>query len=94
MGVRKSAVSVAKVRIERGYCEGGCQVPVTGVVDPFIEFTSAGFRGDGEYTCNRACSNYLSIPSDKLTDAEKAEFVTLCAIDRQPVGLCRPWFRG
>jgi sodium/potassium-transporting ATPase subunit alpha len=63
---------------ERGYCEGGCQVPVTSVVDPFIEFTSAGFRGDGEYTCNRACSNYLSIPSDKLTDAEKAEFVDLC----------------
>jgi sodium/potassium-transporting ATPase subunit alpha len=66
---------------ERGYCEGGCQVPVTSVVDPFIEFTSAGFRGDGEYTCNRACSNYLSIPSDKLTDAEKAEFVSLCATD-------------
>jgi sodium/potassium-transporting ATPase subunit alpha len=66
---------------ERGYCEGGCQVPVTSVVDPFIEFTSAGFRGDGEYTCNRACSNCLSIPSDKLTDAEKAEFVSLCATD-------------
>ena len=63
---------------ERGYCEGGCQVPVTSVVDPFIEFTSAGFRGDGEYTCNRACSNYLSIPSDKLTDAEKERFVSLC----------------
>jgi len=63
---------------ERGYCEGGCQVPVTSEVDPFIEFTSAGFRGDGEYTCNRACSNYLSIPSDKLTDAEKARFVSLC----------------
>jgi sodium/potassium-transporting ATPase subunit alpha len=66
---------------ERGYCEGGCQVPVTSVVDPFIEFTSAGFRGDGEYTCNRACSNYESIPSDKLTDAEKAKFVSLCATD-------------
>jgi sodium/potassium-transporting ATPase subunit alpha len=66
---------------ERGYCEGGCQVPVTSIVDPFIEFTSAGFRGDGEYTCNRACSNYESIPSDKLTDAEKAEFITLCEPD-------------
>jgi sodium/potassium-transporting ATPase subunit alpha len=66
---------------ERGYCEGGCQVPVTSIVDPFIEFTSAGFRGDGEYTCNRACSNYESIPSDKRTDAEKAEFVSLCATD-------------
>jgi sodium/potassium-transporting ATPase subunit alpha len=66
---------------ERGYCEGGCQVPVTSIVDPFIEFTSAGFRGDGEYTCNRACSNYESIPSDKRTDAEKEKFVSLCDTD-------------
>ena len=66
---------------ERGYCEGGCQVPVTSEVDPFIEFTSAGFRGDGEYTCNRACSNYESIPSDKRTDAEKEKFVSLCDTD-------------
>jgi sodium/potassium-transporting ATPase subunit alpha len=66
---------------ERGYCEGGCQVPAGGAVDPFIEFTSSGFRGPGEYTCSRACSNYASIPASEITAAETAAFSTYCAQD-------------
>ena len=65
-----------------GYCEGGCQVPSSSLdIDPFVEFTASGFRGAGEYTCNRACSNYANIPADKITEEERTKFAAFCAGD-------------
>ena len=67
---------------EPGYCEGGCQVPSSNNIDPFVEFTASGFRGAGDYTCNRACSNYADIPDDKITADERDKFVDFCARDQ------------
>ena len=68
---------------EPGYCEGGCQVPSSSLnIDPFVEFTASGFRGAGDYTCNRACSNYANIPADKITEEERTKFAAFCAGDQ------------
>merc|ERR1711966_620079 len=45
------------------YCDGGCKIPNPTNNDPFIEFTSEGFRGFDALAnpCSRDCESYLKI---------------------------------
>lgn len=66
------------------YCSGGCKIPFNGYNDPFIEFTSSGYRGkDVANVCSRTCEGYLSLsPGDMsaygYTEVDQAQMAVLC----------------
>jgi len=73
------------------YCGGGCKIPFAGEADPFVEFTSAGFRGfhgATENTCGRSCAWWRSIaqvPADleahMVSPEENLEFERYCKLE-------------
>jgi len=65
------------------YCKGGCKIPDAGNMDPFLESTSAGYRGSG--FCNINCE-WLSDAkyADRLatmSTGEQQSLTDLCAVD-------------
>ena len=74
------------------WCKKGCNIPMAGYADPFIEMTSQGFRGfDNGYadttqaTCGRTCDWFYNVANNSTGNAfEDTAFQAYCA--QQPAG--------
>jgi len=66
---------------QTGAKSDGTSIALT--VDPFIEFSEGGFRGPGNFVCNRDCATYAAMSATEkaaLSDADHAGFAYFCGV--------------